>query len=126
MCISRESLRQLNVCVLQGTFQTVKMFVCVAASYIVKLYVWVWQGAFQMLNCMSVIGRVPFRQLNYISVFGRVPGSRWALEQAKHNVLLHYLLVGVTEELGDFIAVLEATLPRFFKDATQLFNNGTN
>ncbi|XP_025111700.1 heparan sulfate 2-O-sulfotransferase 1-like [Pomacea canaliculata] len=53
-----------------------------------------------------------------------VPGSRWALEQAKQNVLLHYLLVGVTEELGDFIAVLEATLPRFFKDATQMFNNG--
>lgn len=53
-----------------------------------------------------------------------MPGSRWALEQAKQNVLLHYLLVGVTEELGDFIAVLEATLPRFFKDATQMFNNG--
>ncbi|KAK7502530.1 hypothetical protein BaRGS_00006105, partial [Batillaria attramentaria] len=53
-----------------------------------------------------------------------VPGSRWALEQAKQNVLLNYLLVGVTEELGDFIAVLEATLPRFFNGATQLFNNG--
>ena len=39
-------------------------------------------------------------------------------------MLLNYLLVGVTEELGDFIAVLEATLPRFFNGATQLFNNG--
>ncbi|XP_076454869.1 heparan sulfate 2-O-sulfotransferase 1-like isoform X2 [Babylonia areolata] len=52
------------------------------------------------------------------------PGSQWALEQAKQNVLTNYLLVGVTEELGDFIAVLEATLPRFFRGATQLFNNG--
>ncbi|XP_070175601.1 heparan sulfate 2-O-sulfotransferase 1-like [Littorina saxatilis] len=53
-----------------------------------------------------------------------IPGNHWALEQAKQNVLMNFLLVGVTEELGDFIAVLEATLPRFFVGATQLFNNG--
>jgi heparan sulfate 2-O-sulfotransferase HS2ST1 len=33
-------------------------------------------------------------------------------------------VVGITEELGDFIAVLEATLPRFFTGATELFNTG--
>ncbi|XP_046379333.2 heparan sulfate 2-O-sulfotransferase 1-like isoform X1 [Haliotis rufescens] len=54
-----------------------------------------------------------------------VPGSRWALEQAKHNLIHHYLVVGVTEELGDFIAVLEATLPRMFRGAVQLFNSGS-
>ncbi|WAR31440.1 HS2ST-like protein, partial [Mya arenaria] len=37
----------------------------------------------------------------------RQPGSRWALEQAKYNLINNYLLVGVTEELGDFIAMLE-------------------
>ncbi|XP_071096729.1 heparan sulfate 2-O-sulfotransferase 1-like [Haliotis cracherodii] len=54
-----------------------------------------------------------------------VPGSKWALEQAKHNLVHHYLVVGVTEELGDFIAVLEATLPRMFLGAVQLFNSGS-
>ncbi|CAN9500815.1 unnamed protein product [Ophioblennius macclurei] len=51
-------------------------------------------------------------------------GSRWALEQAKYNLMNHYLLVGVTEELEDFIMVLEAALPRFFKGATELFRTG--
>ena len=54
----------------------------------------------------------------------RVPGSRWALEQAKHNLLNKYLVVGVTEELGDFIAMLEVILPRFFKGASDLYING--
>ncbi|XP_067660157.1 heparan sulfate 2-O-sulfotransferase 1-like [Haliotis asinina] len=50
-----------------------------------------------------------------------VPGSRWALEQAKHNLIHHFLVVGVTEELGDFIAVLEAILPRMFRGAVGRF-----
>ena len=54
----------------------------------------------------------------------RVPGSRWALEQAKHNLLTKYLVVGITEELGDFIAMLEVILPRFFKGASDLYMNG--
>ncbi|XP_022320973.2 heparan sulfate 2-O-sulfotransferase 1-like isoform X1 [Crassostrea virginica] len=53
------------------------------------------------------------------------PGNKWALEMAKENVLRHYLLVGVTEELGDFVAVLEAVLPRFFRGAVKLFQEGT-
>ncbi|XP_052789837.1 heparan sulfate 2-O-sulfotransferase 1-like [Mya arenaria] len=54
----------------------------------------------------------------------RQPGSRWALEQAKYNLINNYLLVGVTEELGDFIAMLEVMLPRFFKGAMDLYING--
>jgi heparan sulfate 2-O-sulfotransferase HS2ST1 len=53
-----------------------------------------------------------------------IPGNRWALEQAKQNLINNYLVVGVTEELGDFVAVLEATLPRFFAGATELYNSG--
>ncbi|CAG5124159.1 unnamed protein product, partial [Candidula unifasciata] len=52
------------------------------------------------------------------------PGNQWALEEAKHNLLHHYLLVGITEELKDFLAVLEVTLPRFFRGATQLYAEG--
>ena len=55
----------------------------------------------------------------------RVPGSEWALNKAKQNVLRHYLLVGVTEELEDFIMVLETVLPRFFRGASQLYKSGT-
>lgn len=48
----------------------------------------------------------------------RKPGNPWALEQAKHNLVTHYLLVGVTEEMLEFLSVLEAALPRLFKGAT--------
>ncbi|XP_053607653.1 heparin sulfate O-sulfotransferase [Plodia interpunctella] len=51
------------------------------------------------------------------------PGNHWALEQAKRNLVNHFLLVGVTEEMLDFITVLEATLPRFFKGATEHYLN---
>lgn len=47
------------------------------------------------------------------------PGNRWALEQAKANLVNNYLVVGITEEMLDFITVLEATLPRFFRGATE-------
>ncbi|XP_064616042.1 heparan sulfate 2-O-sulfotransferase 1-like [Liolophura sinensis] len=52
------------------------------------------------------------------------PGNRWALEQAKYNLVQNYLVVGITEELGDFVAILEATLPRFFRGAVDLYNKG--
>ena len=61
---------------------------------------------------------------NYSFNFVRIPGNRWALERAKYNLVNSYLLVGLTEELGDFVAVLEATLPRFFAGATELYNSG--
>ncbi|XP_058791827.1 heparin sulfate O-sulfotransferase-like [Phymastichus coffea] len=48
-------------------------------------------------------------------------GNQWALEQAKRNLQQHYLLVGVTEELTDFIHTLQVILPRFFKGAHDLF-----
>ena len=58
-----------------------------------------------------------------ICVF-RIPGNKWALEQAKRNLVNNYFVVGVTEELEDFVAVLEASLPRFFKGATEYFSLG--
>lgn len=54
----------------------------------------------------------------------RNTGSRWALEQAKYNLINEYLLVGVTEELEDFVLILEAALPRFFKGAMELYKTG--
>ncbi|KAL6471645.1 hypothetical protein MHYP_G00202950 [Metynnis hypsauchen] len=51
-------------------------------------------------------------------------GSHWALEQAKYNLVNEYMLVGVTEELEDFVMMLEAALPRFFKGATELYRTG--
>lgn len=47
------------------------------------------------------------------------PGSLWALEEAKRNLIRNYLVVGVTEEMEDFIRLLEKVLPRIFKGATQ-------
>ena len=54
----------------------------------------------------------------------RVPGSNWALEQAKHNLIHKYFLVGVTEEMGDFVAMLDYSLPRIFKGAYDLYLSG--
>ncbi|XP_066014984.1 uronyl 2-sulfotransferase [Pocillopora verrucosa] len=45
--------------------------------------------------------------------FCRKPTSQ-ALEQAKKNVMENYLVVGVTEQLEDFLFVLEKLLPEFF------------
>ncbi|MED6291212.1 Heparan sulfate 2-O-sulfotransferase 1 [Characodon lateralis] len=53
-------------------------------------------------------------------------GSKWALEQAKYNLVNEYLLVGLTEELEDFIMILEAALPRFFKGAADLYRTGSS
>lgn len=52
------------------------------------------------------------------------PGNEWALNQAKQNLVEHYLVVGVTEELEDFVAMLEAVLPRLFRGATRHFLEG--
>lgn len=57
-------------------------------------------------------------------MFSRQPGSRWALEQAKRNLVNNYMLVGVTEEMQEFVMVLEAALPSMFKGATDHFLTG--
>nr|CAG4648716.1 EOG090X088H [Polyphemus pediculus] len=53
------------------------------------------------------------------------PGNAWALEKAKTNLMEKYLLVGVTEQMEDFIAILEATIPIYFKGALELYRQGT-
>ncbi|UXI21170.1 hypothetical protein NH340_JMT07113 [Sarcoptes scabiei] len=53
------------------------------------------------------------------------PGNRWALEQAKKNLIDHYFLVGVTEAMEDFIRILEISLPEMFSGATFLYQNGS-
>lgn len=52
------------------------------------------------------------------------PGSQFALEQAKYNLVNKYLLVGVTERMRDFVALLELSLPRFFRGATTAYDTG--
>lgn len=49
------------------------------------------------------------------------PGNEWALKKAKENLISNYLVVGVTERLTEFVAVMEAVLPRYFKGATKRF-----
>lgn len=51
------------------------------------------------------------------------PGNKWALEEAKRNLINQFLLVGVTEEMEDFIRMLEVTLPSFFKGAVKHYLN---
>ncbi len=52
----------------------------------------------------------------------REPGL-WALETAKQNVLDHYLLVGVLEELEDVLLLLERLLPHFFCDVLNIYKS---
>ncbi|KAK5979977.1 Heparin sulfate O-sulfotransferase [Trichostrongylus colubriformis] len=54
--------------------------------------------------------------------FCTVVGSRLALDQAKKNLIDKYLLVGVSEQIRDFIALLERLVPRFFKGALEHFD----
>lgn len=63
--------------------------------------------------------QVPFFCGQYAECF--VPGSRWALEQAKRNLVNEYFLVGMTEELESFIEMLELSLPRLFNGAMEFF-----
>lgn len=51
------------------------------------------------------------------------PGNKWALTEAKKNLVNNYFLVGVTEELEDFIAILEISLPRLFGGAVDHYTN---
>ncbi|XP_017555189.1 uronyl 2-sulfotransferase isoform X1 [Pygocentrus nattereri] len=49
--------------------------------------------------------------------------SLWALQKAKENVLEHYLLVGVLEELEDVLLLLERLLPHFFSDVLNIYKS---
>lgn len=50
-------------------------------------------------------------------------GNRRALEQAKENLINHYLLVGLSEQMRDFIELLEVLLPSFFRGALEHFDS---
>ncbi|KAH7728270.1 CBN-HST-2 protein [Aphelenchoides avenae] len=50
-------------------------------------------------------------------------GNRQALEMAKWNAVNRYLLVGTSERMEDFIAVLEQLLPSFFRGALEHFRS---
>ena len=54
----------------------------------------------------------------------RKVGSEWALDMAKYNLAHNYLVVGTTDELEEFVAILEAGLPRFFSGALEFFVTG--
>lgn len=65
--------------------------------------------------------QIPFFCGHYAECW--VPGSEWALEQAKRNLVNEYFLVGVTEEMEDFISMLEVSLPRFFQGGLAHFTS---
>ena len=46
------------------------------------------------------------------------------MDQAKRNLVEKYLVVGITEEILEFVTLLEVTLPRIFKGATKMLNTG--
>ncbi|VDL76074.1 unnamed protein product [Nippostrongylus brasiliensis] len=54
--------------------------------------------------------------------FCTVVGSREALNQAKRNLVEKYLLVGISEQIRDFIALLERLVPQFFRGALKHFD----
>ncbi|VDN42319.1 unnamed protein product [Gongylonema pulchrum] len=45
------------------------------------------------------------------------------MEQAKRNLVNHYLVVGLSEQMRDFIELLEVLLPSFFRGALQHFDS---
>ncbi|XP_006824277.1 uronyl 2-sulfotransferase-like [Saccoglossus kowalevskii] len=47
--------------------------------------------------------------------------SRWAVEQAKRNVVEKFLFVGITEDFNSTLVVLERLLPQFFEGALESY-----
>ncbi|KAL5236824.1 hypothetical protein ACI65C_004234, partial [Semiaphis heraclei] len=55
-----------------------------------------------------------------------IPGSEWALQQAKRNVLEKYTLVGVTEQMGEYLQMLELIIPGgMFRNASEHFKHSS-
>lgn len=52
-------------------------------------------------------------------------GNEWALEEAKRNLANNYMLVGLTENMEDFVLVLETVLPRMFRGITDFYRKGS-
>lgn len=50
-------------------------------------------------------------------------GNNRALEQAKSNLINYYLLVGLSDQMRDFIELLELLLPSFFHGALENFDS---
>ncbi len=61
----------------------------------------------------------------FVSMVFREAGNAEALEMAKRNLLEHYLIVGISEQMRQFIAVLENVLPKFFAGALTHFDSLT-
>ena len=49
-------------------------------------------------------------------------GSQWALERAKSNLVNEYFLVGMNEQMGQFVEMLEVHVPHIFKVNWHDFN----
>ncbi|XP_077994542.1 uronyl 2-sulfotransferase-like [Glandiceps talaboti] len=47
--------------------------------------------------------------------------SKWAIEQAKKNVVEKFLFVGITEDFNSTLVVLERLLPQFFEGALESY-----
>lgn len=59
-----------------------------------------------------------------VYLFNRTPGSEWALAQAKRNVVEKYALVGVTEQMIEFLRMLEFVVPGgMFRNASEHFKH---
>uniref|UniRef100_A0A0N5B010 Heparan sulfate 2-O-sulfotransferase n=1 Tax=Syphacia muris TaxID=451379 RepID=A0A0N5B010_9BILA len=55
--------------------------------------------------------------------FCHEPGNERALELAKKNLVEHYLLVGISERMREFIGALEVVLPEFFYGGLKHFDS---
>ncbi|ELU04384.1 hypothetical protein CAPTEDRAFT_223508 [Capitella teleta] len=49
--------------------------------------------------------------------------SQWALDRAKENVIKHYLVVGMSEDVDKFLEVLDMMMPTFFKKGREMYES---
>lgn len=73
---------------------------------------------------VNITNSLIYYLLVIICIFHRIPGSEWALGQAKRNVLEKYILVGVTEQMTEFLQMLELIIPGgMFRNASEHFKH---